>query len=129
MSEFVIGRYQLQLVDSKGYAKVLEESEVIGSQDELNAWFANVSPNHKDKLKKGHQFLCFVETDPRFIVSETKLEEAPQPKDYPQSQESPELHELLAYEKERWLEQHRERFDLEQQFKSYMAAFSPSKKR
>jgi hypothetical protein len=129
MSEFVIGRYQLQLVDSKGYAKVLEESEVIGSQDELNAWFASVSPNHKDKLKKGHQFLCFVESDPRFLVTEPEQEKAPQPKDFPQSKDSPEFHELLADEKERWLEQHRERFEIENQFKNYMAAFSPRKKR
>lgn len=130
MSQFVIGRYQLQSVDAKGQnAKVLAESEVLNSQEELNAWFASVSPNHKDKLKKGHQFVCYVDADPRFIAVETEQTEvldAPVP---PQSQEPPEFHELLADEKERWLEQHRERFEIESQFKSYMAAFSPRKKR
>lgn len=128
--EFVIGRYQLQSVDGKGQnAKVLAESDVINSQEELNTWFASVSPSHKDKLKKGYQFVCFVDSDPRFIASETEQIEVPQVQVTPQSSDPPEFHELLADEKERWLEQHRERFEIESQFKSYMAAFAPRKKR
>lgn len=120
---FVIGVYQLQAFDSNGKGEFVAQSDSLQNEAELNQWYLNQVGTKSPPF--GKVWGVVHQSDPRFFLQPVVAQPVQSPI---QPVVEPTFDQVIAYEKEQWLKEHKENADMEAQFKSYVAAFVPRKR-